>query len=67
MTYSMVSVAMIPLARKLTGIFEIRALSVASALLVIAGSALAGAAPNISSVIVGRAIMGVGSVILYQV
>lgn len=64
---SMVSVASIPLARKLTTLFELRSVALFSDVLAIVGAALAGAAPNMASVIGGRVIMGVSSVIGYQV
>lgn len=67
LTYSLVNVAVVPLCRRLTGFCELKALSMVSWLVVLAGSALSGAAPNIQSVIVGRAIMAIGCAALYQV
>lgn len=45
---------------KLYGLFDAKLLYIASAILFNAGSALCGAAPNISALIVGRVLAGLG-------
>ncbi|KAI1506016.1 major facilitator superfamily domain-containing protein [Biscogniauxia marginata] len=65
-SYSVCNVATIPLARKLTRFYDLKLLGLVSLILIAGGAAVAGAAPNIESVIVGRAITAVGSSIVYQ-
>lgn len=67
LSFSLISVAVIPLVRKFTLFCDLKWMGLASCLLTCAASALAGAAPNIESVIVGRVLMAVGSATLYQV
>lgn len=67
LTFSLTSVAVIPVIRKLTSFLNLKHVGLVSCLLVCSGSAIAGAAPNIQSVIVGRAFLGVSSAALYQV
>ncbi|KAI5927188.1 major facilitator superfamily transporter [Camillea tinctor] len=66
LSYSVCNVATIPLARRLYQFCDFKALAVASMVLIIAGTALAGAAPNLNCLIAGRAIMAVGASIIYQ-
>ncbi|KAF3000501.1 hypothetical protein E8E14_005441 [Neopestalotiopsis sp. 37M] len=67
LSYSLIGVAVIPLVRKLTLFCDLKWMGLLSCLLTCAASALAGAAPNIESVIVGRVLMAIGSATLYQV
>ncbi|ETS81604.1 hypothetical protein PFICI_06606 [Pestalotiopsis fici W106-1] len=67
LSYSLISVAVIPLVRKFTLFCDLKWMGLLSCLLTCAASALAGAAPNIESVIAGRVLMAVGSATLYQV
>lgn len=67
LSYSLISVAVIPLVRKFTLFCDLKWMGLLSCLLTCAASALAGAAPNIESVIVGRVLMAIGSATLYQV
>ncbi|KAI0134247.1 major facilitator superfamily transporter [Xylariales sp. AK1849] len=67
LAYSLTNVAMVPLVRKLTGFCELRTLGLVSCLFNFAGTALCGAAPNIQSVIIGRAIMAIGCASMYQI
>ncbi|KAI0602809.1 major facilitator superfamily domain-containing protein [Biscogniauxia sp. FL1348] len=66
LSYSVCNVAAIPLARKLTQFYDLKLLGLVSLIFIAAGAALCGAAPNIESVIVGRAITAVASSIVYQ-
>lgn len=66
LSFSLANVATVPLARKLTGFCELKTLMIGSCIFVAAGSALSGAAQNIESVIVGRALMAIGCAIVYQ-
>ncbi|KAI1845161.1 hypothetical protein JX266_008708 [Neoarthrinium moseri] len=66
LTYALSSVAVIPLVRKVIGLCNLKILALVSCVLASAGSALAGAAPNLECVIVGRVLMAVGSVAIYQ-
>lgn len=66
LSYSVCNVAVVPLARKLTKFAEFKMLCISSLSFLIAGSALAGAASNIQSVIAGRALMAIGASVIYQ-
>ncbi|KAK6082806.1 major facilitator superfamily transporter [Seiridium cupressi] len=67
LSYSLTGVAIIPLARKLTSFCDLKWMGLASCVLTCVASALIGAAPNIESVIVGRVLMAIGSVTVYQI
>ncbi|KAI1502586.1 major facilitator superfamily transporter [Biscogniauxia marginata] len=64
--YSICNVATIPLARRLYQFYDFKVLAFASMVLTIAGTVLAGAAPNLNCVIAGRALMAIGSSVVYQ-
>ncbi|KAI1806087.1 MFS general substrate transporter [Daldinia bambusicola] len=64
--YSVCNVALIPLGRKLFKFGDFKALCLLSMMFIIGGSALSGAAPNIQCIIAGRAVMALGSSIIYQ-
>lgn len=67
MAYSLVNAACIPLFRQFTHIFELKMLSIVAVVLIMASAALTGAAPNIEAVIIGRALLGIGGCLSYQV
>ncbi|KAH7014370.1 major facilitator superfamily domain-containing protein [Microdochium trichocladiopsis] len=67
LAYSLVNAACIPLFRQFTHIFELKMLSLVAIVLVMASAVLTGAAPNIEAIIVGRALLGVGGSLSYQV
>ncbi|KAI1380687.1 MFS general substrate transporter [Hypoxylon crocopeplum] len=64
--YSVCNVALGPLGRKIFKFGDFKALYLGSMLFVIAGSALCGAAPNLESIIAGRAVMALGSSVIFQ-
>ncbi|KAI0853255.1 MFS general substrate transporter [Daldinia vernicosa] len=64
--YSVCNIALIPLGRKLFKFGDFKTLCLASMMFIIGGSALSGAAPNIECIIAGRAVMALGSSIIYQ-
>ncbi|KAK8109851.1 hypothetical protein PG999_007988 [Apiospora kogelbergensis] len=66
LAYSLINVATIPLFRKLTGFLELKLVSFIAVFVLIVGSALCGAAPNINTVIAGRALIGIGAAGCYQ-
>ncbi|KAL4783841.1 major facilitator superfamily domain-containing protein [Aspergillus varians] len=66
LSYSLASFAVLGLSRKILYCFNMRWIYIVNLVIFMAGAAVAGAAPNISSVIVGRIIMGVSGAILYQ-
>ena len=53
--------AVVPLARRLSEIFDIRAMMIASIVVFMVGVAVTGSASNIGAVIAGRALNGVGA------
>ncbi|KAH7012618.1 major facilitator superfamily domain-containing protein, partial [Microdochium trichocladiopsis] len=66
LAYSLVNAACIPLFRELTRIFELKMLYIIAVVLVMVSAALIGAAPSIKVVIVGRAMLGTGGALSYQ-
>ncbi|KAI0974007.1 major facilitator superfamily domain-containing protein [Xylaria arbuscula] len=66
LSYSVCNVVATPLARKLFRFYDIKVLTISGLVLILAGTALAGAAPNFVLVIIGRAIMAFGASIVYQ-
>ncbi|OTB09960.1 hypothetical protein K445DRAFT_71236 [Daldinia sp. EC12] len=64
--YSVCNAALIPLGRKLFKFGDFKTLCLLSMMFIIGGSALSGAAPNIECIIAGRAVMALGSSIIYQ-
>ncbi|KAI0540664.1 major facilitator superfamily domain-containing protein [Xylaria digitata] len=66
LSYSLCNVVTTPLARKLFKFYDIKVLTLSGLVLVVAGTALAGAASNFQLVIIGRAIMAFGASIVYQ-
>ncbi|KAI5861210.1 MFS general substrate transporter [Durotheca rogersii] len=66
LSYSVCNIAFIPLGRKLFKFADFKTLNLVSMLFIIAGSALAGAAPNIQSIIAGRGLMALGTSVIYQ-
>ncbi|KAI0108364.1 major facilitator superfamily domain-containing protein [Daldinia grandis] len=66
LSYSVCNIALIPLGRKLFKFGDFKTLCLASMMFIIGGSALSGAAPNIECIIAGRAVMALGSSIIYQ-
>ncbi|KAI8633824.1 major facilitator superfamily domain-containing protein [Xylariaceae sp. FL1651] len=66
LSYSVCCVATTPLARKLFKFYDIKILTIGGLILCIAGTALAGAAPNLVCLILGRSLMAFGASIVYQ-
>ncbi|KXJ93653.1 major facilitator superfamily domain-containing protein [Microdochium bolleyi] len=66
LAYSLVNAACIPLFRQLTHIFELKTMTILAVVLVMASAALTGAAPSMEAIIVGRAMLGVGGALSYQ-
>ncbi|KAL4948465.1 major facilitator superfamily domain-containing protein [Aspergillus filifer] len=66
LSYSLASFAVLGLTRKILYCFDMRWVWITNVAIFMAGSAVAGAAPNIQAVIVGRIIMGVSGAIVYQ-
>lgn len=66
LSYSLSFFAVLSLARKIIYCFNMKWVYLASMIIFIAGAAVSGAAPNMSSVIVGRVIMGIGGSMVQQ-
>ncbi|KAI1362697.1 major facilitator superfamily domain-containing protein [Xylaria arbuscula] len=66
LSYSICNIVATPLARKLCKFYDIKVLTLSGLVLIIAGTALAGAAPNFVLFIIGRAIMAFGASVVYQ-
>lgn len=66
LSYSLASFAVLGLSRKIIYCFNMRWIYLVNVVIFMAGAAVAGAAPNIQAVIVGRIIMGVSGAIVYQ-
>ncbi|KAI0479586.1 major facilitator superfamily domain-containing protein [Xylaria cf. heliscus] len=66
LSYSICNVVVTPLARKLYKFYDIKVLTLSGLILLIAGSGLAGAAPSLLLLIVGRAVMAFGASVVYQ-
>ncbi|KAH7009142.1 major facilitator superfamily domain-containing protein [Microdochium trichocladiopsis] len=63
---SLVNAACIPLFRELTRIFDLKMLYIIAVVLVMVSAAVIGAALSIEVVIVGRAMLGIGGALSYQ-
>lgn len=66
LSYSLAVFAVLSLARKIVYCFNLRSIYLVHLLIFILGSALAGAASRIATVIVGRSIMGLGGAVILQ-
>lgn len=66
LSYSVCNVVATPLARKLFKFYDIKVLTLSGMVLLIVGTTIAGAAPSLLLLIVGRAIMAFGASIVYQ-
>lgn len=66
LSFSTGNVAVIPLIRKFTSIFDLRWMMIISTLIFAVGAALSGAAKTMETLIVGRVITGVGLAGTYQ-
>ncbi|KAL5356108.1 major facilitator superfamily domain-containing protein [Aspergillus floccosus] len=66
LSFSLANFAALSFSRKILYCFEMRWVYLASIIVFMAGAAVAGAAQNMASVIVGRIIMGVGGAVVYQ-
>ncbi|OTA80786.1 hypothetical protein M434DRAFT_25441 [Hypoxylon sp. CO27-5] len=66
LSYSVCSIALIPLGRKLFQFGDFKTLYLGGMLLLIAGSIISGAAHNIWGVIAGRIVVALGSSTIYQ-
>ncbi|KAG2419986.1 hypothetical protein HFD88_004783 [Aspergillus terreus] len=66
LSFSLANFAALSFSRKILYCFEMRWIYLSSIVVFMAGAAVAGAAQNMASVIVGRIIMGVGGAVVYQ-
>lgn len=66
LSYSLSFFAVLSLARKIIYCFDMRWIYLTSLVIFIAGAAVSGAAPNMSAIIVGRVIMGLGGALVQQ-
>ncbi|KAL3475530.1 major facilitator superfamily domain-containing protein [Aspergillus californicus] len=66
LSYSLASFAVLALSRKILYCFNMRWIYIVNVVIFMVGAAVAGSAQNMSSVIVGRIIMGVSGAIVYQ-
>ncbi|KAJ1336165.1 endothelin-converting enzyme [Microdochium nivale] len=66
LAYSLVNAACIPLFRQLTHIFELKTMAIVAVVLIMVSGALTGAATSMEAIIVGRALLGVGGALSYQ-
>ncbi|KAL5340240.1 major facilitator superfamily domain-containing protein [Aspergillus crustosus] len=66
LSYSLASFAVLGLSRKILYCVDMRWIYIVNAVIFMVGAAVAGSAQNMSSVIVGRIIMGVAGAIVYQ-
>ncbi|KAI6512848.1 hypothetical protein MCOR05_012055 [Pyricularia oryzae] len=64
--YTALNVCMMPLCRRLSAFGNLKMQFYIYTLIFAAGAAIAGAAPDINCVIIGRAITGIGGAGLYQ-
>jgi len=66
LSYSICSITVTPLARKLFKFYDIKILTTGGLALVIAGTSVAAAAANLRQFIIGRAIMAFGASVVHQ-
>ncbi|KAE8154169.1 major facilitator superfamily domain-containing protein [Aspergillus avenaceus] len=66
LSYSLANFAALSFSRKILYCFDMRWIYIVNVVVFMVGAAVAGAAPNLPSVIVGRIIMGVGGAVVYQ-
>ncbi|KAH6895656.1 major facilitator superfamily domain-containing protein [Thelonectria olida] len=66
LSYALANFSVVSLARKLTLAFDMRIVFLVNMLIFTAGSAIAGAAKSMTTIIVGRVIMGIGGSIVQQ-
>lgn len=66
LSFSLAVFAVLSFSRKILYCFDMKWIYIASVLIFMAGAAVAGAAHNLPTVIVGRIIMGVGGAVVYQ-
>lgn len=66
LSYAMAQASCLPLIRKLSDLVEYHVLAAFGALVFATGSAVAGAAPSMAALIVGRVIAGVGGACMLQ-
>ncbi|GAP89496.2 putative major facilitator superfamily transporter [Rosellinia necatrix] len=66
LSYSVCNVVVTPLTRKLFKFYDIKVLTISGLILLVAGNALAGAAPSLLLLIIGRSIMAFGASLVYQ-
>lgn len=66
LSFSLAVFAVLSFSRKILYCVDMKWIYIASLVIFMAGAAVAGAAPNLPTVIVGRVIMGVGGAVVYQ-
>lgn len=66
LSFSLAVFAVLSLSRKILYFVDMKWIYIANVVVFMAGAAVAGAAPNLPVVIVGRIVMGVGGAVVYQ-
>ncbi|KAJ5415677.1 hypothetical protein N7465_004372 [Penicillium sp. CMV-2018d] len=66
LSFSLAVFAVLSFSRKILYCVDMKWIYIANLVIFMAGAAVAGAAPNLPTVIVGRVIMGVGGAVVYQ-
>lgn len=66
LSFSLAVFAFLSFSRKIIYCFDMQWIYIVSVVVFMAGAAVAGAAHNLATVIVGRTIMGVGGSVIYQ-
>ena len=66
LSFSLAVFAVLSFSRKILYCVDMKWIYIASLVIFMAGAAVAGAAPNLPTVIVGRIIMGIGGAVVYQ-
>lgn len=66
LSFSLAVFAVLSFSRKILYCFDIKWIYIVNLVIFMAGAAVAGAAPNLPAVIVGRVVMGVGGAVVYQ-
>lgn len=66
LSFSLAVFAVLSFSRKTLYCFDIKWIYITNLVIFMAGAAVAGAAPNLPAVIVGRVVMGVGGAVVYQ-
>ena len=66
LTYPLAATACVPLASWFVKVFDLKVLYAVSVPLIVVGHIIAGASPNMKTLLAGRAVMAAGGSLLYQ-